>query len=94
MPAADVRKRTDAPAAEEPTKDDILADLEEELPGLDLEKPAEPEEPAKPPAEPDDLKSQRRRRCHRRSRGSKVQWWRVLVPRQNIHRAPGRHLTS
>ena len=36
-------------------EDDILADFEEDLPGLDLEKPeepAEPEEPAKPPAEP------------------------------------------
>mmetsp|Transcript_7324 Transcript_7324/g.21778 ORF Transcript_7324/g.21778 Transcript_7324/m.21778 type:complete len:2162 (-) Transcript_7324:11-6496(-) len=48
VPAADVRK-ADEPAAEEPAGD-ILADLEEDLPGLDLEKPAEPEEPAKPPA--------------------------------------------
>jgi len=29
---------------------DVLADLDEDLPGLDLEKPAEPEEPARPPA--------------------------------------------
>jgi len=50
VPAADVRK-ADSPAAEEPA-DDILADLEEDLPGLDLEKPAEPEEPTKPTKPP------------------------------------------
>jgi hypothetical protein len=51
IPAAFVRK-ADEPAAEEPA-DDILADLED-LPGLDLEKPAEPAEPEEPaePAKP------------------------------------------
>ena len=65
VPAASVRK-AEAPAAEPPAgvEDDILADFEEDLPGLDLEKPAEPAEPEAP--------SQAAGVRHRRSRRSKV----------------------